>query len=191
MKQQTDNSNVALKVAVRRWALERMERPWHVLDLYCGKDGKMFRHVWQEADSYFGTDAKRPHNLAPTVKMTAERASQQLDLGRWNVFDLDCYDSPWVVARQVFRRRPAGRFIAILTSGEDRGLKGGTSNEIIRVTLGLSNLSDLRLLGRYGDLVTNLMIRSLIELPGVRLVAGVQAKTSRNIRYIGLVVDKH
>lgn len=188
MKQQTDNSNTELKVEVRRRTFDRIEDPV-VLDLYCGT-GVMYKHVWSKADGYLGTDRDNPHDLDRTIKISAELAVANLDLRPFNIFDVDCYSSPWIVARRILRKVTPGRFGLTMTSGEDRGLKNGHSNEIIRSTLGLSHFSDLRLLGRYQKLINKLMIKSLLELPGIKPVYGAIAYTKRNIAYIGLVLDK-
>lgn len=185
----TDNSNEALKLEVREWLASHFDE-WRVLDLYCGEQGRMYQGIWSRAAEYFGVDKFRPHKLAVTARMSAERAAQQLRLDDYNLYDLDCYDSPWGVARTILRRRGPGRFGLAMTSGEERGLKNGHSNEIIRRTIGASGLSDLRLLGRYQDLVVGLMLRSLAELPGVQLVAAAKAETARHIIYLGGVFDK-
>jgi hypothetical protein len=77
----------------------------------------------------------------------------------------------------------------VLTSGEDRGLKG-YGNEIIRRTIGAEGLSYYGLLSRYGELVMGLMIRSLTELPGITISQAAQSGGGRNIRYYALVVEK-
>jgi hypothetical protein len=189
-----DNSNIPLKVAVRRWLKEQVT-PHRVLDLYCGAEGQMYQHCWADAETYFGVDKFRPHGLAPTAKMSAEHAAGRLRLDDYTLFDVDCYDSPWIVARRILKRRGPGRFGLALTSGDFCMAHGGGShpgygNEVIRATLGVSDFSDLGLLGRYHDLVHKLMIRSLGEIDGIRLVSAVQGETERHIKYIGLIVDK-
>lgn len=185
-----DNSNVELKVAVRRAVASEIEH-WRVLDLYCGSHGLMYREIWHQAESYLGTDKDMPHALAPTLRIRAELASQHFDLDSFNVFDVDCYDSPWLIARRIVRRRGPGRFALILTTGESRGLRSGSANELIRSTLGLSKFSDLRLLDRYRYVVWGVMLRSLIEsAAGVSCVKLVRGETGRFMQYYGLLLDK-
>ena len=117
----TDNSSVYLKAKVRQWLLQRFDEA-HVLDLYCGARGWMWRMIWKDAESYLGVDRFIPHSLATTMRMSAERASQALDLNQYNIFDVNCYSSPWKVARRICRRRDPGRFGMVLTSGEYRGM---------------------------------------------------------------------
>jgi len=188
-----DNSDEATKLAVRTWLFERFASP-AVLDLYCGAYGKMYQGIWHRADDYFGVDKNHPHDFGTTMKMSAEQAVQSIDLERFNIFDIDCYSSPWAVARRIIQRKRGGRFGLCLTSGESRGLANGSSNEIIRTTIGASGLSDLRLLHRYMDVVYGLMIRSLLEMPGVSFVAGVKAMVDKssiqNMTYFSLILDK-
>ena len=186
-----DNSALPLKVGVRRWILERTEEP-AVLDLYCGKVGKMYQLVWREAGTYLGTDKNEPHGLGPAIKLSAERAVSTLPLDRWNIYDIDPYDSPWAIARKIIHRRGPGLFGLVLTSGEGRGLRNGDSNEIIRRTIGASSLSNLTLLGRWQYDVMGLMIRSLLEMEGMAFSGGVQAHTGgpNPMYYFGLLLHK-
>lgn len=168
----TDVSDLSLKVAVRQWVIDRI-RPASVLDLYCGRYGYMYQDVWYQASEYLGTDNNEPHDLAHTLKMSAERAVQDMDLDTFNIYDVDPYNSPWIVARRILRRRASGQFGLVLTSGEWRGLYGSHANEVIRATLGLTTISNLSLFCRQYETIMLLMVRSLVEMPGVTLDAGV------------------
>ena len=164
-----------------------------MLDLYCGKAGRMYQGIWHEAESYFGTDKNNPHNLALTARVSAEQASQFFDLMAFNVFDIDCYSSPWRVARWILRRRGAGRFGIVATVGEYKSLYLGTASEMIKAAIGARGLSDYRLMERYYDLIIKLMIKSLGDIPGVSLSSGVVARylTPMNIMsYFALIIDK-
>ena len=186
-----DNTSINGKVEVRQWVIERIEKP-SVLDLYCGKDGVMWEHVWKHADSYLGVDKNIPHSKARTIKTTAEKAVSKFDLEKYNIFDIDTYSSPWVMARRVLRKKKNGIFALVLTSGEYYGMKSKT-NEIIRVSTGSSGLSDYRLLSRYYDLVIGLMVKSLSEIKGIFIDKAVMFQTGRqnNMTYIGILVLKN
>lgn len=186
----TDNTNIRLKLSIREWAGTRLGEEWRVLDLYCGSEGRMYSGIWYKAADYFGVDKNVPHKLANTCRMSAEVASQQLNLDDYNVFDIDPYSNPWPVARQIIRRRGAGKFAMILTSSEYRGNGFAFGCEIVRRSIGASGLSNYSMLGHFSDLVTRLMVRSLAEIDGVRLLAAARAKTSTNVEYISLVLDK-
>jgi len=177
-------------VAVRRWLMDTLPSP-RVLDLYCGASGRMWQEVWRDAEAYLGVDKEQPHNHATTLRMSAERAVQSLAIDEYNVYDLDCYVSPWLVARRILHRRADGRFGLAFTCGEERGMKD-QSNEIVRVSIGARGLSDYRLLTRYADLIVHLMVRSLTEIAGIKLVSGVVAKRVRQntMFYGGLLLDK-
>ena len=169
--------------------LEWLAEDRRVLDLYCGS-GRMYETVWHRADDYFGVDAHRPHHLASTAKLSADAAVQMLSLNDWNIYDVDCYSSPWKVARRICRKRDQGTFGMVLTSGEFRGLSGGRTNEIIRRSIGATGLSDYRLLCRHHGLIIELMIRSLAEVKGIELLKGIKAETERHIVYLSLLLDK-
>lgn len=189
MNNQTDNTDEKLKIKIREYVFNKIDCPV-VLDLYCGSLGKMYQGIWHRASGYLGVDKNIPHSLDKTIKLSAEYAASKFDLSPFNVFDVDCYSSPWIVTRRLLKRISPGRYGFCLTSGEHRGLSNGNSNEVIRATLGLSGFSDLRLLVRYQRLVMLLMIKSLLDIDGVKIESGQIALTERGIAYIGLVVDK-
>ncbi len=191
----TDNSALELKTRVREWVVERLgmaDADLAVLDLYSGQHGEMYQVVWHRAGYYLGVDKNHPHKLARTIKASAELVVQQLDLAPFNVYDLDCYGEPWIVARRLLRKRSPGRFGLILTEGAARDLKSLTVSEIIRATIGMGGLQDSGLLIRYQDMVEGLMLRSLGELPGVALVSCLrgQLRKQNTMYYYGLIVDK-
>ena len=185
----TDHSRLDLKVAVRERMLDWLPEDRRVLDLYCGT-GRMYEEVWQRADTYFGVDAHKPHRLASTMKLSADAAVQMLELDEWNIFDIDCYSSPWKVARRICRKRGPGIFGLIMTSGEFRGLTGGRTNEIIRRSIGATGSSDYRLLGRHHGLIIQLMLRAIGEIKGITLLKGIKAQTGRRVVYITLLLEK-
>ena len=168
--------------------MNRISSPRNVLDLYCGAQGRMYSLVWQYADLYLGVDKNTPHSLARTIKMSAERAVCSLDLDKYNVFDVDTYTTPWIVARKILKRRGEGRLGLVLTLGDKRGGTGHQS-QVVRRLVGATNLSDYRLMMRYHDLIVKLLLRSLAELPGVRLLEGVEHETPSKIVYIALTID--
>ena len=187
----TDNSSLSLKVAVSRWVWDHIPER-RVLDLFCGQQGWMYQGIWHEASEYLGVDKFRPHRLATTLKVSAERAVGTFDLSCYTIFDVDTYTTPWVVARRICVRRGPGRFGMALTLGDERGLKNGHSNEITRRMIGASGLSDYRLLVRYRQFIQGLLLRSIGEMPGITLVEAVKGEVVKQstITYIGLVVDK-
>ena len=187
----TDNSSLQAKVAVRLWLLERIDHP-AVLDLYCGRNGQMYRNAWKRAEVYLGTDKRQPHDLAPTLRMSAERAIAGLNLDSYNVFDIDPYDSPWAIARKVLQRKNEGVVGMALTSGEGRGLKNGTMNEILRKTIGASGLSNCNMMYRWRYDIMGIMVRSLLEIPGISWLCGVWVvvRKQNDMFYWGLVLRK-
>ena len=153
---QTDNSDVAAKVMIRRVGLYMMGGPGEcrVLDLFAGAQ-VMRGLVYQDVGAYLGIDRK-DYGL-PDMLIGDNRRLLPGVLARrsdFNVFDCDAYVNPWVVVNDLCRLVRAPRFVTIATCGISRGLKDGRSNAFIRSVAGLGDLPDTGLLWRwYDDLV--------------------------------------
>jgi len=192
----TDNSGLRQKIDIRRWLMGRISPPHRVLDLYCGSAGEMYRGCWSAADLYLGVDKRTPHALGRTIRLSAEEAVEAIDLDLFNIYDLDPYDSPWIVARRIIHRRGPGVFGMALTSGECHGMMSGRSNEVVRAILGIRNLSDTRLFGRYWHDVFHLLCKSLGEINGTRIISPIAVASSKPksgaywVSYAGIVLDK-
>lgn len=139
----TDNhaKAVPVKVALRREALALVggaDRA-RVLDLFAGA-GEMHRKVWHEAAGYLGGDRLLEKALAhpePCHHAQARVLLGNLDLERWNVFDLDAYGSPWseVTLLAARRRLAVGERVAlVLTDGAPRrAMLGHTVRALARL----------------------------------------------------------
>jgi hypothetical protein len=92
-----DNHPAALKAKVdlRLRVAAEIEKP-RVLDLFCGR-GEMYRAAWRDvAIEYVGCDS-RPWLPTDPPRFVADnrRLLRSLDIGRFNIFDLDAYGAPW------------------------------------------------------------------------------------------------
>lgn len=110
-----DNSHLGLKVSIRQKAIQSIPRP-AVLDLFCGKSGNMYQHVWYQADKYLGID-KNPHRKASTMQMDNKRAINMLDLSEYNIYDLDAYGSAYHLLRPIISATHDGPYAIIMTDG--------------------------------------------------------------------------
>lgn len=109
------------KVALRRLALAAIGADAaRVFDAFAGS-GTMHRAVWHEAASYTGCDVRRfagSQRLAYVADNL--RVLRAVELGAFNVFDLDAYGSPWKQATIIAARRklaPGERVAFVLTDG--------------------------------------------------------------------------
>lgn len=127
------SGGLAAKIALREAALAHVGAA-HVLDVFCGPVGAMHRHVWTRAASYLGVDLvyrwpdRRRRIIAPWSV-----ALDHLELGRFNVFDLDAFGSPWPALAQLVRARgraTSGERLAILaTDGSWRSVRTRSAKE--------------------------------------------------------------
>jgi len=155
-----DNKSLSLKVAIREAILNRIEHP-KVLDLYCGMTGEMYDRVWNRADEYLGCDKYNPHRKAKTARLSAETTIETIDIEMFNIFDLDCYSSPWAVANRIVEKA-TGRLGMVLTDGTWRAT-GGKMNEEMRRELGVGHFSITTLFKRYYHEVSLIMLKALLS----------------------------
>jgi hypothetical protein len=121
-KQDNRPTAKAAKVEIRRNVLEAVARPVRVFDAFAGT-GELYRAIWCEADSYTGCDQRYlPDDRRRLFCADNRRVMRAIDLGAFNVFDLDAYGSPWEQAIILAARRrlePGERIGLVVT---DAGL---------------------------------------------------------------------
>lgn len=103
-----------------------------VFDAYAG-EGRMHAAVWHKASHYIGCDKDwfPQDDRVCFAKFDNRRVLRGIDLGQFNIFDLDAHGSPWEQFWIIAVRRPVapGEQLAICMT-EGTGLKmnmGGTS----------------------------------------------------------------
>lgn len=95
----TDNANIGEKVALRRMAVERLERkPLNVLDLYAGEN-VLWNHF--KTDYYYGVEAIKGKGRNQFYG-DCRKLVPHLDLGKFNLIDCDAYGSPVEVIQKLF-----------------------------------------------------------------------------------------
>jgi hypothetical protein len=96
-QQQTDHRSLALKLQIRRWALEHFpELDLRVWDL-CAGEGKIWRALRAERTVAAYTPCDLQPRMPATIKgdATAPAFLDAFDLSRFNVIDLDFYGNPF------------------------------------------------------------------------------------------------
>lgn len=148
-----DNSSRFMrhKIALRRGVLARVPNA-RVLYLFSGR-GNMWKHAWSAAPSYLGVDHRtwrsdEPHRRLMT---TALNAIDTLDLQQFNVFDVDVYGDPWVIANAILPKRiwsPGEVGAIVFTDGLSGKIRfGDAPRSVHRLTrvhhdLGLRDVTD-------------------------------------------------
>lgn len=125
---------MGVKVELRRRALEHVPSP-RVLDVFCGPVGEMYARVWHDALHYAGIDRewsqddKRRRFVGDNTTIL-----RSIDLGAYNVFDLDAFGSPWtqmviLAARRRWARGEVGA--VVLTDASNMHDRFGSTNAAI------------------------------------------------------------
>lgn len=125
-KTNNHKKSVGMKVVLRRRVLDAIPRA-RVFDAFAG-GGKMFREVWHAAQAYTGCDLRWYRDARSVFVARNERVLRAIDLGDFNIFDLDAYGSPWLQVQIIAARRrlTAGERIGlVLTDGSGLKLKMG------------------------------------------------------------------
>jgi len=152
---QTDNSDIASKILIRKAAIKEEKSP-KVLDV-CAGEGILYKEVWNKADKYMGIDKRFSREKKKGLCWKGDN-SRLLKLAmsqeKWNIIDIDTYVNPWILAQKAIKLIRAKSFIIVFTCGISRGLKNGQTNGYIRKISGTNSLSDTRLLIRwYFDII--------------------------------------
>lgn len=162
-----------------------------VFDAFAGA-GEMYSRVWKHAASYVGCDQTWYRDDRECFVADNRLIMRAIDLGVFNIFDLDAYGSPWEQVLIIAARRKiaAGEKIGlVLTEGAGKTVKLGG------IPLALQKLTGLR--GRLSGAHKSQdeIIDTAIGAASDRMRCGVlkrwQAKghTGASMRYIGLVLQ--
>ena len=114
----TDNAALPLKVAIRRWLLDRMGiTEAYVLDT-CSGEGR----VWSAMANYVSIAQWVRTDIKPrtpgTMPLSAEQACTALPVEAFNVIDIDPYGDPFgAYNAMLIRRRILGPTAVFLTHG--------------------------------------------------------------------------
>lgn len=164
-----------------------------VFDAFAGA-GEMYRKVWKDAAAYTGCDQTWYRDDERECFVADNRLIlRAVDLGQFNIFDLDAWGSPWEQVMIVMARRKLAkgeRVGILLTEGCSLNLKLGG------LPIALQKLTGLR--GRLSGLnkAQDEIIDIAINAACAKLGAAVQKRwqatrtSGAAMRYIGLVLQE-
>lgn len=180
----------AAKTQIRRNVLAAIGEPAAVFDAFAGQ-GEMYSAVWKDAGSYTGCDQKPQRDGRLMFCADNRRVLRAIDLGGFNIFDLDSYGSPWVQAIIIADRRrvAAGELVGlVLTEGAGFAYKSNIVPEAIAILTGLR--TGIVGLSKKQDAVIDKAIAGLARRMGCSIVKRWQAegRTGAAMRYIALVL---
>jgi hypothetical protein len=191
-KKDSDPAAFRAKAQIRSHVLKAIgAEQAHVFDGFAGEGG-MYREVWHRAASCVGCDIERfvrDDRLAYVADN--RRLMRNLDLGVFNIFDLDAHGSPWEQVYLLIKRRQVlpGELIGVVLT-EGQGMKmdmGGMSGALSRVAGVRQYMPGM---GAAQQQVINRALGRLALMMGAEIEKHYQAvsKHTSSIRYIGLVL---
>lgn len=180
-----DNSNLELKLDIRRHMIERYHlTPFSVFDA-CQGEGIIWENLKREYTTriadYWGVDTKPQKGR---VKIDSRRIIQFIHS---DIIDIDTYGLPWAHWEQVLANldRPTTVF---LTAGHNGGI--GNSDHHMLAWAGMESLGHMRNILLKGDAQKYAARCSLLLAPAiynVDVLEGVEAHT-KNASYYGMRV---
>ena len=191
MAGQKDNSDLASKVAIRRWLIDQLGglENLSVLELYAGL-GQMFDECFDGCNRHLGIEKRRVQRPNWITGDNRKLLPSHVNDG-WDIYDGDAYDNPWVILSDVCRMRGPGCFGLLATCGIGRGLKNGKTNGFIRQVTGTDGLSDTRLLFRwYDDIIQMIFSRWISHGCQVVKCKRVQNVNNPAVWYYAIIVKK-
>ncbi len=188
----TDNSDPQAKKMVRDWLLSQSKGPvdTKVLELYGGM-GHVFDGCYTKIKTHMAFELRKVDR--PTWIQGDNRVLLRSRVKGWDLYDLDAYASPWILANDICRMREDGRFTMAITDGIYRSLNLGSANGFVRQRIGLNGLAnETGLITRwYWQIVELLMLDW--ERWGVKVIEAkhIKSNASRLIQYYGVVLEKN
>jgi len=161
-----------------------------VFDAFAGA-GQMYEAVWRDARTYIGCDHKFFNDRRSAFVADNRRVLRAIDLGAFNIFDLDAYGSPWEQAIIIASRKdvePGDKIGFVLTEGSGLKLKQGGIPLALACLAGVTGkpAAPQRL---QADLITA-AIAGMCKRLGARVERRWQADNpaGASMKYIGLVL---
>lgn len=189
----TDNSDPAAKVLLRKWLLHEMggSSNTKVLELFGGL-GHIYDAVYTDPPlkEHMAFELRKVER--PTWLCGDNRTLLKQHAKGWDLYDLDAYASPWLLANDVCRMREDGTFAMALTCGIFRSLNTGSVNGFVRQRIGLNGLAnETGLITRwYMDIIEWLMLDWQRWGVTVKKAKHIDSKSSHLIHYFGVIVEK-
>jgi hypothetical protein len=188
---------MAAKVDIRHRVLEAIGTRARVFDAFAG-DGHMHSAVWANAFGYVGCDLKYKPLTGDARAMFAadnRRVMRAIDLGAFNIFDLDAHGSPWEQAVIIAdRRKVAGgeRVGLVITNGDGRAFTIRANLPLpyaIRELAGLRG--DVAGVGPNAKTVEHRIVIGLAKRMRCTIIKRWQAKgkTGAAVIYTGLILE--
>jgi len=103
----TNNAKISAKKDLRNEIIRCAEIS-NVIEVYCGK-GEMFDLVWNKSDSYIGIDKVKFFDKRNTICGDAVSCLKQIDVTKYNIFDIDAYGSPYECISEIVRQLEASK----------------------------------------------------------------------------------
>ncbi len=154
-----DNSDMKAKILIREWLLEQMGGAINcsVLELYGGM-GHVFDQCYTEVPKHMAFELRKVDR--PTWVQGDNRMLLKTNAQGWDLYDVDAYASPWLVANDIMRLREPGKFALAITDGVARSLCTNQINGFVRQRIGLNGMAqETGLLHRWrADIVKWLML---------------------------------
>lgn len=179
------------KAEIRRLVLEAIGAGAKVFDGFAG-EGVMHDRAWHKAAGYVGCDTRLMMDDRVAFVADNRRVLRAIDLGQFNVFDLDAYGSPWEQVLIVAARRKVkvGETIGlVITEGSGLFLLQGGIPASLRIAAGVSG--KMAGVSRSGDDMIDAAIVGVARRMNCEIKRRWQAKghTGARMRYIGLVLE--
>lgn len=180
------------KVAMRRNVLDAIGAGRaRVFDAYAGP-GEMWRAVWRDAFYYTGCDEEWFKDERRVFVADTQVVMRAIDLGAFNVFDLDAFGSPWECATILAARRKVkpGELVGLcLTDGSGLRLKmSGVPHALARLA-GVGG--SMKLANRGHDALFERALSVVCERMGARVVKRWRAASTVRaaMRYEGIAME--
>jgi len=117
MKRRWELNDNSMEIEKALMRIKYLPEDAQVLDCFCG-NGEMYRRAYKgRAKEYHGLDKEKIHTPELCELQNNVVYIQHNDIGRFNVFDLDDYGSPWKQLYLIVKKILPGEYIFFITDG--------------------------------------------------------------------------
>jgi hypothetical protein len=191
--QSTDNSDIVGKQMIRQWCMDLFggAANCRVLELFGGL-GHVYDHCYADppVEAHMAFELRKVDRPTWMVGNNEVLLPKYVNQG-WDLYDLDAYSNPWVLAKNICKLRNPGQFTFAVTDGIIRGLNTGTTNGYVRQACGYNGMPDCGLLTRFYPEIVQSLVNDWRQY-GVEVLQGVRTKSvgSHLVTYYGFALEK-
>lgn len=185
MKKQTENSNLPLKLLIRKKIINEAKfDQLHIIDCCTAKE-----MIWENLKKHYDISSYLPFDIKPqlpgTIKMDSKEALRQMSLSDYNVIDIDTFGEPWEHFYEIINKINQ-KTAVFLTYGRVK-VGGGNISNFAKKIIGIPLDWKIPITDEIVEIFISILFTTISEYVTIEKVYKV---TLPRVSYYGIILNK-